>query len=402
MRVLFVSHYFHPETGAAQTRILEAARAIEARGHKVSVVTGFPNYPDGVIPKPYRGRLFMRERMDDIQVIRSPVYPAPNRGFARRLVNHASFAISSILAAPTARPVDVVIAETPPLFTAGAAVPIAALLRAPLVLNVADLWPESAVQLGLLSDRRAIRAAELLEGFSYRHAAAITVPTPGMRTMLVARGQPESKVKLLPNAVDVSRFTAAPVAGSDGLRIVYCGTVGLAQGVGTLIDAAVRLEHEREDAKVIIAGDGAEREELQRRARDLGLQRVEFRGRLTRDEVPALIASADIAVMSLRDLPLFQDAVPTKLLEYMASGRPVVAAAAGQVAELLRDAEAGLPCPPEDPEAMANAILELAAHPARAQEMGRNGRRYVEAHLSRAAFVDKLETILRSVGATRA
>jgi glycosyltransferase involved in cell wall biosynthesis len=397
MRVLFLSHYFHPESGAAQTRIFEAATRLQRRGHTVSVLTGFPNYPDGVIPPAYRGRPFMRERMHGLHVIRTPILPAPNRGFAKRLLNHTSFAGSSLLGVPATGPVDVVVAESPPLFTAVSAVPIARARRARLLLNVADLWPESAVQLGLLSNAAAIRGAELLERFSYAGADAITVPTPGMRDILVERGLPADKVILLRNAVDVDRFAPGPPAGTAGRRIVYSGTVGLAQGVGTLIDAARGLEQSGEPLEVVIAGDGAEREELERRAADLEVRSVRFAGRLAREEVPSLIASADVAVMSLRDLPLFLDAVPTKLLEYMAAGKPVVAAAAGEVARMIDEAEAGITCAPEDPAAMAAAIRTLLSDPPRARAMGANGRRYVEQHLSRDAFVDKLETVLRAL-----
>jgi hypothetical protein len=397
VRLLFVTHYFHPEVGAPQTRILESARLLQARGHEVTVLTGFPHYPDGVIPDAYRGRLFQRESLDGIRVIRSAVYPAANRGFAKRLLDHASFAATSLLAAPAAGRVDAVIAETPPLFTAAAAVAIARGRRAPLVLNVADLWPESAVQLGVLSNRTAIRLAEALERFAYRHASAITVPTPGMRSILLRGGQPEAKVVHLPNAVDVDRFSVAQRTHDGLTRVIYCGTVGMAQGVGTLIEAIGRLAGQDERLELVIAGDGAERGALESLARSRGLAAVRFEGRVSRDRVPDVLASADIAVLSLRDLPLFEDALPTKMLEYMAAAKPVVAAAAGQVAELLATVEAGVACPPEDPDALAEAIRLVASDPERARRMGRNGRHYVEERLSRRVFVDRLEEVLAGV-----
>ncbi|HWF49002.1 MAG TPA: glycosyltransferase family 4 protein [Solirubrobacteraceae bacterium] len=397
MRILFLSHYFHPEVGAPQTRILETAQLLSERGHEVTVLTGFPNYPDGVIPDAYRRRLVLRELMGPIRVIRSAVYPAPNRGFARRLVNHASFAISSVLASPLAGRPDVVIAESPPLFTAVSAVLIARAWRAPLVLNVADLWPESAVQLGALRDPRAIRLAEVLERFAYRHAAAITVPTAGMRTTVVNGGEPADKVVHLANAVDPARFAADPPRGSDPRRVIYCGTVGMAQGVGTLIDAAQELARAATGAperyEFLIVGDGAEREALMRKAGEQGLTNVRFEGRVERSRVPGLLASADLAVLCLRDVPLFEDALPTKLLEYMAAGRPVVAAAAGDAARLLERSDAGIACAPDDPSALAASISEATRDPVRANEMGVNGRRYVQEHCSREAFVDKLEAI---------
>jgi glycosyltransferase involved in cell wall biosynthesis len=397
VRVLFVSHYFHPEVGAPQTRILEAAQRLSARGHEVSVLTGFPNYPDGIIPEPYRGRVLLREKLGEVQVVRCAVYPAPNRGFARRLLNHASFAVSSVLAAPLPASPDVVIAETPPLFTAASAVAIAGMRRAPLVLNVADLWPESAVALGALSNPQAIALAGRLERFAYRHSAAITVPTAGIRTTLLERGLPPEKVVHFPNAVDVERFAALPPAQEPFQRVIYCGTVGLAQGVGTLIDAVTELKGGGIDLEFLIVGDGAEREELAARAHERGLDNVRFTGRVPRDRVPELLGGAQIAVLSLRDLPLFEDALPSKLLEYMAAGRPVVASAAGDVARLLERSQGGLASRPGDAAALARAIRELAADPARAREMGDSGRRYVSASYSREAFVDRLEEILRRV-----
>jgi colanic acid biosynthesis glycosyl transferase WcaI len=393
MRILFVSHYFHPEVGAPQTRILETAQLLSERGHEVTVLTGLPNYPDGVIPDAYRRHLVLRERIGEIRIIRSLVYPAPNRGFARRLVNHASFAVTSLLAAPlTGRP-DVVIAESPPLFAAVSAVLIARAWRAPLILNVADLWPESAVQLGALRDPRAIRLAEVLERFAYRHSAAITVPTAGMRTTLVSSGTAADKVVHLPNAVDPARFAGHPPPGSHPRRVIYCGTVGMAQGVGTLIDAAGELASGADGYEFLIVGDGAEREELMRSAGDRGLTNVRFEGRVDRSKVPGLIASAELAVLCLRDVPLFEDALPTKMLEYMAAARPVVAAAAGDAARLLERSDAGIACPPGDATALAASISEAMRDPIRAAKMGANGRRYVQLHCSREAFVDKLEAI---------
>lgn len=391
MHLLFVTHYFHPEVGAPQTRILEAARLLRERGHDVTVLTGFPNYPDGIVQEGYRGRLFQIEDLEGLRVIRSWVLPAPNRGFGRRIANHATSAISAMLASARVGGVDVVIGETPPLFTAVASVLIAKSRRAPLLLNVADLWPESAVQLGVLRNPRAIRAAELLERFSYRHAATITVPTAGMRRILIEQGEPEAKVVHLPNAVDTDRFTPPAAPSAELTKVLYSGTVGLAQGVGTMLDAAEILKGEPFTFRVV--GDGAEREELAASAIARGLDHVTFAGRLPGAEIPGIIAGADIAVMSLKDLPLFEDAVPTKLLEYMAAGKPVVAAASGDAARLVDRARCGASCPPEDPQALADALRGIAADPAGAYAMGLAGRAYAEEHVSRRAFVARLEEL---------
>ena len=394
-RILFLTHYFHPEVGASQTRILECARLLHQRGYDVTVQTGFPNYPDGVIPEPYRRKLLDSEIVDGFKVLRSAVYPAPNRGFAKRLINHTSFAISSVMTSWRAGHADVVIAETPPLFTAVAAVWVKRMRRAKLVLNVADLWPESAVQLGALKNPSAIRGAEALERFAYRHADRITAPTPGVARAIESHREFGGRVRLLPNAVDVDRFNPEERPPRPEGPVIYCGTVGLAQGVRTLLEAARELGRAGHDREFLIVGDGAERADLEALAAEWKLENVMFTGRVRHEEVPGMIESASMAVMLLRDVPLFADALPTKLLEYMAAGRPVVAGAAGQVSELISSTRAGIACPPEDSHAVAEAIQRIDADPEEALAMGARGRRYVEENLSRVAMVDNLERELR-------
>ena len=195
MRVCFLTHYFPPEAGAPQTRIDLLARTLAARGIQVTVHTGFPHYPAGTIPAPYHNRPWLRERRDGIAIVRSAVYPAVNRGFARRLADHAALAASALATAPLSGPADVVVGETPPLFTAAAGVAYAALKRAAYVVNVADRWPASAVEMGALSNRSAIAAASALERFTYEHADLITAPTAGIVTALAAAPEAGAKAR---------------------------------------------------------------------------------------------------------------------------------------------------------------------------------------------------------------
>jgi len=396
LRVLFLTHYFHPEVGAPQSRLLDLANALSRAGHEVTVLTGFPNYPDGVIQPAYRGRLFQVEHLEALRIVRAPVLPAPNRGVARRLLNHASFALSSIPASLAAGRADVVIVETPPLFLAAAGVAVRALKRARLILNVADLWPDAAIQFGALHHRALIAAARALERFAYRHADVIAVPTPGLERVLRERGYPEERVIVVPHGVDVTRFPLDPGARPVPRRIVYCGTIGTGHAVGTLIEAARMLEEAGSGHEVVIIGDGSERAELETRVRELGLRSVTFGGRLPRARLPELLASADVAVATQRDVPFLADALSTKVLEYMAAARPVVVAASGWTADVVTRADAGVVCPPERPAALAEALARTTADPDRAYAMGLNGRRYVEANLTRAVAVDRLEHALLS------
>jgi glycosyltransferase involved in cell wall biosynthesis len=402
VRVVLLTHYFHPEVGAPQTRLLELAGGLSERGHDVTVVTGFPNYPDGVVHAPYRGRRFQVERMDDLRVVRTAVYPAPNRGVGRRLLNHASFALTALVGAARAGDADVLIAETPPLFAAASGVAVATLKRTPLLLNVADLWPDAAIQFGALRHRGVIRGARALERFAYRHADVIAVPTPGLERTLRERGYRAEQLLVVPHGVDAERFPVDPDSRPVPGRVVYCGTIGMGHSVGTLIDAAQMLEQADARHEFLIVGDGAERAELEERAGRLGLRSVTFAGRLPRTRLPEVLASADVAVATQRDLPLLADALSTKVLEYMAAARPVVAAASGWTAEVITRADAGVVCAPEQPAALAEALAHVTADPERARLMGLNGRRYVEANLTRQVAIDRLDRALGSIAAATA
>lgn len=397
MRALFLTHYFPPEVGAPQTRIAALARGLRARGDEVTVHTGFPNYPDGRIQPPYRNRPLVRERTaDGTRIVRSAVYATPNAGFARRLANHASFAASALATAPASGPADVVVVESPPLFAAGAAVAYARLKRAPLVFNAADLWPDSAVAIGVLSEGRAVAAARALEEWAYRHSAAITVPTEGMVRLLEQRPAARGRAVHMPPAVDLERFAAvpAPATAAPPLRVLYAGTVGLAHGLATLVEAA-RIAGPQA-VQVTIAGGGAELARLPRAGN------VELLGPVPAERVPELFAASHAGVVMLRDRDLFADALPTKLLECFAAGRPALVSARGEPAELVERAQAGLAVPPEDPQPLAQAFGTLAANPEVCQKMGAMGRKLARERYGREPSVDRWRALLTRVAAQQA
>lgn len=395
MRICFLTHYYPPEVGAPQARISALARALSERGASVTVQTGFPHYPDGVIRPPYSNRPCLIERDGPVKVVRTAVYPAPNRGFARRLLDHASLAASAVAGAPLSGPADVVVCESPPLFLAGAAIAFARIKRAPLLLNVADRWPASAIELGALTDRRAIRAAEWLERAAYRSAAAISVPTEGLVDDLRLHPAARGKVVRLGPSVDVERFDPQPVAAGARLRVLYAGTVGLAQGLDTLVEAARRAGPDA--VEVTVAGDGADAAILRERIERERIEAVRMIGSVAHGEVPRLYAEADAAVVLLRDRPIFAGALPTKLLEAMAAGRAIVLSARGESARLVEGAGAGVIVPPEDPEALAGAFRELAGDAERLGALGAAGRRVAAERFSRERLVSRWWTLLQEL-----
>lgn len=357
--------------------------------------TGFPHYPSGAIAAPYRNRPLLREREGSVRVLRSIVYPAPNRGFARRVADHTAFAAGAIASARAAGPLDVVVAETPPLFTAAAGVAYARLKGARLILNVSDLWPESAIELGALRDGRAAACAHALARLCYSRASLITAPTRGIVEALSGRPEASGRVVHVPPAVDLAQFASVPSSpprADAPLRALYAGTLGLAQGVLTLVEAAALAGPEV--VELTIAGEGAQaplvRSEIRRRA----LRNVNILGGVASERVASLYADADAGLVPLLDRRIFSGALPTKLFEVLAAGKPAIVGARGEAAELVLDARAGLVVAPEDPAALAGAFERLKAAPQEALAMGRRGRAKA-GEFDRSAAIERWWELLR-------
>jgi glycosyltransferase involved in cell wall biosynthesis len=402
VRLLVVTQYFPPEVGAPQTRLFELARWLVGRGHRVTVLAPWPHYPTGVVPAEYRGRALVREWRDGVRVYRTAVYATANRGFARRIAGQLSFTAAASLVGPLLGATDAVLVESPPLFHGVAGALVGRLRRAPFVFNVADLWLESAVEMGVVDSPALIGATRAFQDALYREATLVTTVTEGFAEQLRQQGVPAEKVRVLPNGVDVGFFR--PVAegravraelGLDGDRfmVLYAGTHGLAQGLGVVLDAAERLR-DRSDVRFVLVGEGADKADLVERAERLGLPNVRFLPNQPKARMPALLSAADACVVPLRDLPMFRVTRPSKMFEAMAVGRPVVLAVAGDAADVLARAGAGIAVPPEEPEALARAVTELADDRARASALGEAGRAWVGANLARETLAGRFEAIL--------
>jgi colanic acid biosynthesis glycosyl transferase WcaI len=276
----------------------------------------------------------------------------------------------------------VVVGETPPLFTAAAGVAYAAGKRAAYVVNVSDRWPESAVQLGALRDPRMIAKAAGLERFIYRHADLVTAPTRGIVLALQSVPEAGSKARRLWPVVDLARFsalgTAAPDQRGSPLRLLYAGTIGMAQDLEVLVRASKLVGPDV--VQTTIVGDGADAERLRGLIAAQRVGNVALQGAVAADRVPALYDAADAAAVLLRDLPIFTGALPTKLVEAMAAATPLLLSARGESTELIHSAGAGLVVAPGSVTALADGIRRLAADPALRLGLGRAGRAYAEAH----------------------
>jgi len=409
MRIIIVTHYFPPETGAPQARLSGLAAAWAADGDDVTVLTGMPNHPTGVIPPEYRGAVRRRERRDGYRVLRTWLYATPNEGMARKTIGHLSFMISSVLLGGRASgPADVIVVSSPTFFAVGAGWLLARLKRARLVVEVRDLWPAIFTELGVLTSRPVIRLLERLELAAYSAADTVIVVSDGFRANLIGRGVPAGKVHTIRNGVRPGEFDPeAPAdprlrarlgACPDDCVVLYAGTHGISQGLTSVADTAAQLTDEA--IWFAFVGDGADKQRLQHRVAEHGLRNVTLLPGIPHEEVPALLAAADICLVPLRDVPLFSSFIPSKMFEYLAAGKPVVAALAGEAAQILREAGAWV-VPPADSEALAAAIRTLAADPERRQAMGRQGRCYVEKHFDRGVLAQLYRKLLDAPGSQR-
>lgn len=398
MRILFISQYFPPEMGAPAARVHELARRWAARGHDVTVLTGFPNHPTGIVRPEYRGRWVMRESRDGIHVVRTFLYATPNRAVVKRSVAYVSFMLSAALAGPfvTRRP-DVVLATSPQFLVGLAGWIVAAVKRRPFVLEVRDLWPDSIVAVGALPEAHlVVRLLRRLERFLYRRARAVVVVTRSFVGELAARGVPPCRIKVVTNGVDLALFgrlvDRANVRRRLGFenRFVcsYVGTVGMAHGLETILDAAEILRGKAPDVVFAIVGEGARRADVEAEAVRRGLDNVVFLGQRPREEVPDLLAASDVAIILLRASPLFRTVLPSKMFEAMGSATPVILGVEGEAADRLREAGAGVPIRPQDPAALAEAVLALRADPEHARALGVAGRRAAIRDYDRDALAD--------------
>lgn len=405
MRVLVVCQYFPPEIGAPQARLSELARLWAEAGDEVTVLTGMPNHPTGVVPDEYKGKLLVEEHADGYRVVRTWLYATPNERIVKKTLAHLSFMISSVvLGARRTGDFDVVVVSSPTFFSILSAWTLARIRRGRLVVEIRDLWPAIFVELGVLTNPWVIRALEHMELAAYRAADAVVVVSEGFRADLIRRGVPPDKVHTIPNGVDLDRFsnqaidvagTRAQLGATDGeVLVLYAGAHGASHALPALAEAAARLAGD--PVHVAFVGEGSAKAQLRKRVDDLGLPNVSLHAGVARSEVPRIVQAADICLVPLRDVPLFSTFIPSKLFEYLAAEKPVVGSVRGESAQILHDAGAVV-VKPEDPAAIADAIRDLAAHPERWAAMGRRGRRYVSAHFDRRQLADRYRSLLLSL-----
>lgn len=383
--------------GALSNRLYPIARQLGREGHKVFVATGMPNYPTGVVHPAYRGRVTLDETMEGCRILRTLCHVTPrNRGRVSQLRSYLSFIPAALRSGLRAGPVDVVLVSSPPLFPAIAAIALARIRAARLVLDVRDLWPDELVTYaGLKHGSPAIRLLSRLERYSYRRADCVLATTQSIAETIVQRGGRRDRVCLLPNGADLSLFKppAMPEAERDPFTVSYVGLLGIKHGLEVLLDAAERFDP-GEGVRFVLVGDGPRRQFLATQAAERGLRHVRIAGSVPIDEVPNVLHEADVCVAAFRPEPYPRKIILVKIFEYMACGRPVVAAVEGESAEVVRKSGGGLVVAPGDANGLARAIRYLRDHPHLRAQMGAAGRASVEQNFSRERWAEHLVRLL--------
>jgi glycosyltransferase involved in cell wall biosynthesis len=389
LRVLILTQWFQPEPAF---KGLPFAKELQRLGHDVEVVTGFPNYPGGKIYPGYRIRLWTKEIMDDVPVLRVALYPSHDSSALGRILNYVSFAVTATFGLLSRRRPDIVYVYHPPGTAALPAVMLSMLRRVPFVVDVQDLWPDTLAATGMMNKPGILRLIGAWMNFVHRRAAAIVVLSPGFKERITGRGVPEHKVHVIPNwAPEEGEDGAPPLVSrkpTSRFTVVFAGTMGLAQGLDTVIDAALLLRERAPNVQITMVGGGLEVDRLRSRVETLGADNVRFMPRRPPSEMSELFATADALLVHLRDDPLFAITIPSKTQAYLRAGKPLLIGVKGDAAALVEEAGAGMAFEPENASSLAAAVMRLASLPEQDRaNMGAAGRRFYDERLSRKVGV---------------
>lgn len=398
-RILLIHQAFAGPDDPGGTRHYELARHLLGRGFRFTVVASRVSYLSGQTTSN------TRENIDGIEIRRAKTLEGLHRNYIWRVAVFFSFMASSVVEGLRSGPADVVLGTTPQIFQAVSAWVVSVLRRSKFVLEVRDLWPEFAIEVGVLKNPMLIRASRWLEAFLYRRADHIVVNSPAFREYLIQRKQiADKKISVIPNGVDPDMFN--PESSSSAVRdrfnfsgkfvVTYAGALGLANDIETIFRAAARLRDDN-DIRFLLVGDGKMREHLQRLAAEDHLANVTFAGPQSKRAMPEFLAASDAFVATLKDIPMFRTTYPNKVFDYMAAARPTILGIDGVIREVLEAGRGGIFVPPGDDKALADAVMWLKVHPAEAREMGRSARLYVEQNFRRDRQADEFADVLERV-----
>jgi glycosyltransferase involved in cell wall biosynthesis len=403
MRILILSQWYFPEP---VPKPQELAEALAEKGHTVSVITGYPNYPEGKLYEGWKLKFRQRETINDIPVMRTYEYPYHGKNSLKRMLNYISFMLSAPFGLFGTEKFDVIYVWHPPLTVGVAAWVIARLRRVPFIYDVQDIWPDSVVMSGMMKEGFVVRLMRRLEKFVYKHANHIFVVTKGARENLIGKGVPPEKVTAMPHWIDENLFSRGDDKTREQVRkeygwdarfvVLFAGNIGIVQGLDSVVRAASLLDKE---SKVLIAlvGNGADKERLQNMVAEFDLQeKVQFIGWQPMEKMPAFMSAADALLVHLKRSDITELVIPTKTMAYLAAGKPILMAMNGAAAQLVEESRAGIFIEPEEPNELAKAIIDFSQmSDEQRKEMGENGRTYLVTHLSKNKVIAMYEEILK-------
>lgn len=403
MKVVVVYQYYQGHGAPGHSLVYELTQFLAERGHDVTVVSGETGYMQRNMPTlPWYRRIVRRERDGKVNVVRTYTYSELHRSYLGRLLSFISFSLSCPLGLFTVSKPDVVLASSPPIFPMFPAWLICKLRRIPFVIEVRDLWPASAVQMGILKNRQLIGIMAWMERLLYNKAEKIVALTEGIREDICARGWPKCKVELVTCGVDFDKLYPDAL-GAESIRskygwqdkkiIMYFGALGEANNLPVTIRTAQRLQS-RQDIVFVLIGDGMKRVETEKQVAALGLRNVLVLPPVPKDDARLYINSADLCLVTLRDIPLFDGAIPTKLIDYMACGKAVLCGIRGEAERIVVDAGAGAMFEPDNDEQLSELVGELLEDTARVERMGAGGLAYVQSRFAAETMREQMESIL--------
>jgi colanic acid biosynthesis glycosyl transferase WcaI len=401
-RLILLTQWFDPEPTFKGALF---AKALQTRGFKVEVITGFPNYPGGTIYPGYKLRLIQHETMHGIKITRLPLYPSHNKSAFGRIVNYISFSLSAaIYLIFFVRRADIIYVYHPPLTVGLAAACAKFFWQTPTVIDIQDMWPDTLQATGMIGSAPILRAVEICCHWLYRSVNHIVVLSPGFRKLLVKRGVSQDKITVIYNWADEAVLATdmiakpASMASPGKFRILFAGNMGKAQALDNVLDAAKIVAKTRKDVEFVFLGDGLETKSLKKRAASERLPNVTFLPQVPMAEVGQYLAAADCALVHLRQDPLFTITIPSKTQAYMAAAKPIIIAVEGDAATIVRQSGCGVAVAPNEPQQLAGAVFYLASRSKKELEiMGTAASDYYFANLSASKGADKFSALFRKL-----
>ncbi len=409
MRILLLSQFFWPESRTAPTNLAATAADLNALGHEVLVVTGFPNHPLGRIYDGYVQKIWQQDEYAGVPIIRLPLYPDHSQSAIKRLLNYGTFALTAstigLFKSLTFRP-DVIFTYFAPLTMGITATIYRYFHRAPTVYWITDMWPENLRAVGALKGEKSYKFAKRLELWAYERTTHLCVDSPGYKTNLIDKGVPEEKITVIPEWADEALFfpsqpdsTLAETYGLEGkFNILYGGNIGTAQALHAVIEAGCLIS-DLPDIQIVFVGDGNALPELKEFVQEYNLSNIRFIPRQPMEDIHRFFALADVLLVHLRRIPMFTQQLPSKIIAYLACGKPILCAVEGAAGDIVLEANAGVVCQSENVEAIAQQMRHMynMAQTGGLQQLGINARLAHQAKFTRKVSVSAIEQVLLEI-----